>query len=217
MIRNDQDLARIDFAKGDGLVPVIVQDAASARVLMLGYMNSSAAAETLRRGRVVFWSRSKNRLWEKGETSGHSLKLVSMTLDCDADTLLIRATPAGPVCHRGTTTCFDDVSDDAVAAETLGFLDELEAIITHRMTSATDTSYTAKLLAAGPRRVAQKVGEEGVEVALAGAAGDVEELVSESADLLYHLIVMLKSRDLSLRDVTAELRRRHDDAVARGA
>ncbi|NDD75390.1 MAG: bifunctional phosphoribosyl-AMP cyclohydrolase/phosphoribosyl-ATP diphosphatase HisIE [Gammaproteobacteria bacterium] len=217
MIRNDQDLARIDFAKGDGLVPVIVQDAASARVLMLGYMNSSAAAETLRRGRVVFWSRSKNRLWEKGETSGHSLKLVSMTLDCDADTLLIRATPAGPVCHRGTTTCFDDVADDAVAAETLGFLDELEAIITHRMTSATDTSYTAKLLAAGPRRVAQKVGEEGVEVALAGAAGDVEELVSESADLLYHLIVMLKSRDLSLRDVTAELRRRHDDAVARGA
>ena len=140
-----------------------------------------------------------------------------MTLDCDADTLLIRATPAGPVCHRGTTTCFDDGADVAVAAETLGFLGELEAIITHRMTSATDTSYTAKLLAAGPRRVAQKVGEEGVEVALAGAAGDVEELVSESADLLYHLIVMLKSRDLSLRDVAAELRRRHDAAVARGA
>lgn len=213
MIRNEQDLTRIDFAKGDGLVPVIVQDAASARVLMLGYMNSSAAAETLRRGRVVFWSRSKNRLWEKGETSGHSLDLVSMALDCDADTLLVRAVPAGPVCHRGTTTCFDD---DGAAAETLGFLGELEAIIANRMTSATEASYTAKLLAAGTRRIAQKVGEEGVEVALAGAAGNREELISESADLLYHLIVMLKSRDLSLRDVAAELQSRHRVAVARG-
>lgn len=216
MIRNEQDLTRIDFAKGDGLVPVIVQDAASARVLMLGYMNSSAAAETLRRGRVVFWSRSKNRLWEKGETSGHSLGVVSMALDCDADTLLVRAVPAGPVCHRGTPTCFDDVADEAVAAETLGFLGELEAIIANRMTSATEASYTAKLLAAGTRRIAQKVGEEGVEVALAGAAGNREELISESADLLYHLIVMLKSRDLSLRDVAAELQSRHRVAVARG-
>ena len=214
MIRNEQDLARIDFAKGDGLVPVIVQDARSARVLMLGYMNAIAASETLRRGRVVFWSRSKNRLWEKGETSGHTLSVVSMALDCDDDTLLIRATPAGPVCHRGTTTCFDD---DLVAADTLGFLGELEAVVATRMTAATDASYTAKLLAAGTRRIAQKVGEEGVEVALAGAAGDPKELVSESADLLYHLIVMLKSRGLSLGDVTAELQRRHADAVARGA
>jgi phosphoribosyl-ATP pyrophosphohydrolase/phosphoribosyl-AMP cyclohydrolase len=214
MIRNEQDLARIDFAKGDGLVPVIVQDAQNSRVLMLGYMNATAAAETLRRGRVVFWSRSKNRLWEKGESSGHTLTVVSMALDCDGDTLLIRATPAGPVCHRGTTTCFDD---DAVTAETLGFLGELETIIAARMTSATDASYTAKLLAAGTRRIAQKVGEEGVEVALAGASGDAKELVSESADLLYHLLVMLKARDLSLGDVAAELRRRHRDAVARGA
>ena len=214
MIRNQQDLARIDFAKGDGLVPVIVQDAQNSRVLMLGYMNATAAAETLRRGRVVFWSRSKNRLWEKGESSGHTLTVVSMALDCDVDTLLIRATPAGPVCHRGTTTCFDD---DAVTAETLGFLGELETIIASRMTSATDASYTAKLLAAGTRRIAQKVGEEGLEVALAGASGDAKELVSESADLLYHLLVMLKARDLSLGDVAAELRRRHRDAVARGA
>jgi len=214
MIRNEQDLARIDFAKGDGLVPVIVQDAQNSRVLMLGYMNATAAAETLRRGRVVFWSRSKNRLWEKGESSGHTLTVVSMALDCDVDTLLIRATPAGPVCHRGTTTCFDD---DAVTAETLGFLGELETIIAARMTSATDASYTAKLLAAGTRRIAQKVGEEGLEVALAGASGDAKELVSESADLLYHLLVMLKARDLSLGDVAAELRRRHRDAVARGA
>jgi phosphoribosyl-ATP pyrophosphohydrolase/phosphoribosyl-AMP cyclohydrolase len=214
MIRNEQDLACIDFAKGDGLVPVIVQDAQNSRVLMLGYMNATAAAETLRRGRVVFWSRSKNRLWEKGESSGHTLTVVSMALDCDVDTLLIRATPAGPVCHRGTTTCFDD---DAVTAETLGFLGELETIIAARMTSATDASYTAKLLAAGTRRIAQKVGEEGLEVALAGASGDAKELVSESADLLYHLLVMLKARDLSLGDVAAELRRRHRDAVARGA
>jgi len=214
MIRDQQDLARIDFAKGDGLVPVIVQDAQNSRVLMLGYMNATAAAETLRRGRVVFWSRSKNRLWEKGESSGHTLTVVSMALDCDVDTLLIRATPAGPVCHRGTTTCFDD---DAVTAETLGFLGELETIIAARMTSATDASYTAKLLAAGTRRIAQKVGEEGLEVALAGASGDAKELVSESADLLYHLLVMLKARDLSLGDVAAELRRRHRDAVARGA
>lgn len=207
MICNETDLRSIDFAKGDGLVPAIVQDAHSGRVLMLGYMNETAAAETLRRRKVTFWSRSRNRLWEKGESSGHTLALVSMSLDCDQDALLVRAAPAGPVCHRGTPTCFDD--EVAFDGSSVDFLETLEGIIADRMVNPDPGSYTAKLIGAGTRRIAQKVGEEGVEVALAGVGGGKAELVSESADLLYHLIVMLKSRDSSLGDVTEELRRRH--------
>lgn len=219
MIRNESDLQRVDFGKGDGLVPVIVQDAHDARVLMLGYMNHLAAAETLRRGKVTFWSRSRNRLWEKGETSGHTLNLVSIALDCDQDALLVRATPKGPVCHRGTPTCFDAESvpaNGSTRGTELEFLGVLEAIIAERMAAPDAGSYTAKLLAAGPKRIAQKVGEEGVEVALAGSSGETTELVSESADLLYHLIVMLKSRGSSLGAVAEELRRRHAAAPTRG-
>ncbi|NBW89569.1 MAG: bifunctional phosphoribosyl-AMP cyclohydrolase/phosphoribosyl-ATP diphosphatase HisIE [Gammaproteobacteria bacterium] len=206
MISQESELQAVDFAKGDGLVPAIIQHSLDGRVLMLGYMNRMAAAETLRRQRVVFWSRSRDQLWEKGETSGHTLQLVSMQLDCDHDTLLIRALPKGPVCHRGTDTCFDD---EGFAVSDVAFLETLERVVAGRMASAAAGSYTAKLLAAGPKRIAQKVGEEGLEVALAGAAGDRAELVSESADLLYHLLVMLQARGSSLAEVAGELQRRH--------
>jgi phosphoribosyl-ATP pyrophosphohydrolase/phosphoribosyl-AMP cyclohydrolase len=201
------DLEQIDWDKGAGLVPAIIQHAHSGAVLMLGYMNREALLATLERGRVVFYSRSRQRLWEKGESSGHTLSLKQIRIDCDQDTLLISALPAGPVCHTGTASCFGDAPQSE--AEGLSFLGELEAIVASRIQSAGDGSYTARLIASGIRRISQKVGEEGLEVALAGAGEDDPHLVSESADLLYHLMVLLRARGLTLAQVVAELASRH--------
>ncbi len=203
---------RVAWEKVGGLLPVIVQHAVDGAVLMLGYMNREALAATLERGRVVFFSRSRGRLWEKGETSGHTLTVAGMHLDCDADTLLVTAVPAGPVCHTGTATCFGDapLSD----AQRLGFLSALEAIIAERIAAAPESSYTARLHAAGMRRVAQKIGEEGVEVALAAIAESDQALLGECADLIYHLLVLLRERSLDLAAVVETLRRRHAAAVS---
>ncbi len=201
------DADTLSFEKQGGLLPAIVQDARSGAVLMLGYMNREALHTTFDRGRVVFFSRSKQRLWMKGETSGHYLDLVEVRTDCDRDTLLITARPHGPACHVGTTTCFGD--DPASGAEGLAFLCELEAVIEQRITQSPEGSYTARLYAQGPRRIAQKVGEEGLEVALAAVAEPDNKVIGESADLLFHLLVLLKSRDVPLARVVAELKSRH--------
>ena len=204
------DIERVDWSKNDGLVPAIVQHAGSGRVLMLGYMDRAALAATLARGRVVFFSRSRQRLWEKGETSGNFLQLIDLRCDCDADTLLVIATPAGPVCHTGSASCF---GDEPLAADApLGFLLQLEQLIAERVAAAPEGSYTARLYAQGVRRVAQKVGEEGLEVALAGAGESDQALLGECADLLYHLLVLLRSRSLPLAAVIEELRLRHQAA-----
>jgi phosphoribosyl-ATP pyrophosphohydrolase/phosphoribosyl-AMP cyclohydrolase len=202
------DIDQLDWTKGDGLVPAIVQDAAGGAVLMLGYMNREALAATRASGRVTFWSRSKGKLWTKGETSGNYLEVRSMAADCDGDTLLILARPAGPACHLGTRTCFG-ANPPRAAAEQLTFLDTLQQLVAERIAHPVPDSYTAKLLAEGPRRVAQKVGEEGVELALAAVAQGDPEIVGEAADLLYHMIVLLQSKHLSLAAVVAELEARH--------
>lgn len=207
MIASVQELERLDFAKGGGLLPVIVQHAERGAVLMLGYMNREAAQATLERRRVVFWSRSRQQLWEKGATSGHTLEFVSMHADCDRDTLLVLARPAGPVCHEGTATCFGE--GPLSRAETIAFLAGLEQVIERRIGTGAEGSYTARLFSEGPRRIAQKVGEEGVEVALAGVAADDEALVNEAADLVFHLAVLLRARGLSFAQVAAELEARH--------
>ena len=207
------DLSRLDFSKGDGLLPAIIQDADTGAVLMLGYMNAAALAATQARGRVVFFSRSRRRLWEKGESSGHTLLVEGIRTDCDADTLLITARPLGPTCHEGTVTCFGDTA--VTGATRLGFLAQLARIVEQRRGDSPDGSYTARLFAAGPRRMAQKVGEEGVEVALAAVAEGDEQLIGESADLLFHLVVLLRSRNLELEDVVRELATRHATQVAR--
>ena len=204
------DVERIDWDKNDGLVPAIVQHAGSGRVLMLGYMDRAALVATLARDHVVFFSRSRQRLWEKGETSGNFLQLLDIRFDCDADTLLVIARPEGPVCHTGSTSCFGD--EPLTAAAPLSFLLELEQLIAQRIAAAPEGSYTARLYARGVRRVAQKVGEEGLEVALAGAGESDDALIGECADLVYHLLVLLRSRSLPLAAVIEELRRRHEAA-----
>ncbi|MEO7775614.1 MAG: bifunctional phosphoribosyl-AMP cyclohydrolase/phosphoribosyl-ATP diphosphatase HisIE [Steroidobacteraceae bacterium] len=190
-----------------GLLPAIVQDSANNAVLMLGYMNREALRETFARGRVVFYSRSRATLWEKGETSGNHLQCEEVELDCDADTLLVRARPEGPVCHTGTATCFgDELPRNASGLE---FLGQLQGIIAQRAGDPPEKSYTARLFAEGPRRIAQKVGEEGVELALAGVSQDDGELVGEAADLIFHMLVLLRSRGLALEQVVSELQQRH--------
>jgi phosphoribosyl-ATP pyrophosphohydrolase/phosphoribosyl-AMP cyclohydrolase len=198
---------KVDFGKSDGLVPAIVQDADSGAVLMLGYMNREALAETLQRGRAVFYSRSKQRLWEKGESSGHTLDVVDVAVDCDADTLLVSARPRGPACHNGTVTCFGDRQRSG--AESLAFLAKLEGVIERRASDKPEASYTARLLEKGVARVAQKVGEEGVELALAGVGETSDKVVEESADLLFHLLVLLRARGIPLSDVVRTLESRH--------
>jgi phosphoribosyl-ATP pyrophosphohydrolase/phosphoribosyl-AMP cyclohydrolase len=197
----------VDFDKAGGLVPAIVQDADTGAVLMLAYMNHEALEQTLTRKRAVFYSRSKQRLWEKGETTGHTLDVVNVAVDCDADTLLITARPRGPACHNGTLTCFGD--EPRAAATSIAFLAKLEAVIAQRAAEQPDASYTAKLLAKGINKVAQKVGEEGVETALAGVNEADDKLVAESADLLFHLMVLLRARNVPLATVVAELEKRH--------
>ena len=201
-------VAQLDWRKGDGLLPAIVQDASTGQVLMLGFVNEAALQKTLETRRVTFFSRTKNRLWTKGETSNHFLNVVSVATDCDNDSLLITALPDGPTCHNGTQSCFGDSIKTAVAD--IAFLAKLESVIEQRVQDRPDGSYTAKLWSQGVRRMAQKVGEEGVEVALAAATDDNKGLIGESADLLFHLTLLLKSRGLSLRDAVTELERRHE-------
>lgn len=201
-----ENVSTLDFAKSDSLLPAVVQHADSGAVLMVGYMNAEALLETFNRQRVVFFSRSKQRLWMKGETSGHVLDLVEVRTDCDRDALLVTARPHGPVCHTGTATCF---GDDAAAGGALAFLSRLEGVIEQRVAENPEGSYTARLFAKGTKRIAQKVGEEGVEVALAAVAETDDKVISESADLLYHLLVLLKSRGVTFARVVTELESRH--------
>ena len=195
-----------DWAKGNGLLPAIVQHWLSGEVLMLGYMNADALVQTQADGRVTFYSRSKQRLWMKGESSGNVLALKSIRLDCDADTLLIQAEPHGPTCHTVTSSCFGDSAD---VRPPLGFLAELDALVAQRHVERPTGSYTTKLFDDGIRRIAQKVGEEGVETALAAVVQDDEALLGEAADLLFHLVVVLRARGLSLADAIAVLADRH--------
>jgi phosphoribosyl-ATP pyrophosphohydrolase/phosphoribosyl-AMP cyclohydrolase len=204
---------QIDWNSGDGLVPAIVQDARSGAVLMLGYMNREAFELTRSTGRVTFFSRSRGRLWVKGETSGHFLELKSMAVDCDADALLVLAHPQGPTCHLNTTTCWGEDAPCS-AAQGLQFLDSLEGLLENRIAERPEGSYTTRLLSEGTRRIAQKVGEEGLEVALAAVSQSDEELLGEAADLIFHLMLLLKVRQLSLPQVVDELRRRHQNRTA---
>ncbi|HCG6062550.1 TPA: bifunctional phosphoribosyl-AMP cyclohydrolase/phosphoribosyl-ATP diphosphatase HisIE [Vibrio parahaemolyticus] len=197
---------RINWEKVDGLVPAIVQDFQSSQVLMMGYMNQDALAKTGETGQVTFFSRTKERLWTKGETSGNVLQLVNISLDCDNDTLLVRVNPIGPTCHTGTTTCWDG---DAQEESQMVWLHQLEQLLAARKSADPDSSYTASLYARGTKRISQKVGEEGVEVALAATSGDKTELVCESADLIYHLLVLLQDQGLSMNDVVNKLKERH--------
>ncbi|HET6806323.1 MAG TPA: bifunctional phosphoribosyl-AMP cyclohydrolase/phosphoribosyl-ATP diphosphatase HisIE [Frateuria sp.] len=193
----------LDFPKGGGLVPAIVQHWLSGEVLMLGYMDAEALAVTRASGLVTFHSRSKGRLWTKGESSGNVLRLKSLHADCDADALLVLAEPAGPTCHRGTSNCFDH------APPPLGFLAELDALVARRAVERPAGSYTTGLFEGGIRRIAQKVGEEGVETALAAVVQGDAELLGEAADLVFHLTVALRARGLGLADVVAVLAERH--------
>ena len=197
----------LDWQKNDGLLPAIVQDADSGQVLMPGYMNRDALAQTLTAGRVTFYSRSKQRLWTKGETSGNYLHLKGISADCDSDTLLILATPVGATCHTGAQSCFHQF--DGVAEPAWVFFAQLERLIAARKNADPESSYTAQLYAAGSKRIAQKVGEESVETALAAATGDNEETISEAADLAYHLTVLLQNAELSWADVIGKLKERH--------
>jgi phosphoribosyl-ATP pyrophosphohydrolase/phosphoribosyl-AMP cyclohydrolase len=211
LIHQRKDIDKLAWKKMDGLLPAIVQDAFDGRVLMQAYMNREALQTSLESGRVTFWSRSRQALWTKGETSGNTLELMAVHADCDSDCILVLAKPHGPSCHRGTDTCFDGALSDLgqrVAPE-LSFLAGLERLIHEREKQRPQGSYTTKLFEAGVKRIAQKVGEEGVETALAATAGDTEELANESADLLYHLLVLLRARDLSLADVVETLKSRH--------
>ncbi len=194
----------LDWAKMDGLVPAIVQDAASGEVRMLGYMDPAALAATLRDRLVTFYSRSRGGPWRKGESSGNVLKLVDIKLDCDHDALLVLANPVGQTCHTGSASCFGD--DGAPGT---GFVAALAATIGQRAAADPESSYTARLVAQGVKRIAQKVGEEGVEVALAATSGDANELTAEAADLVYHLTVLLEASDSSWEAVIGELKQRH--------
>ncbi|HET7561289.1 MAG TPA: bifunctional phosphoribosyl-AMP cyclohydrolase/phosphoribosyl-ATP diphosphatase HisIE [Rhodanobacteraceae bacterium] len=197
----------LDWAKGDGLLPAVVQHWRTGEVLMLAYMNAEALAETRRSGRATFFSRSRQRQWTKGETSGHFLEVKAIGVDCDRDTLLISAQPHGPTCHLGTSSCFG-----SGACPPLAFLAELDELIAARATERPDGSYTASLFEAGIRRIAQKVGEEGVETALAAVVQDDAALLGEAADLIYHLTVLLRARGKSLADVADVLAQRHASA-----
>lgn len=197
-------LIQPDFDKTNGLIPAIVQDAVSQKVLMLGYMNAEALQVTQQEGRVTFWSRSKRRLWTKGETSGNFLEVEGICIDCDQDTLLIKARPAGPVCHTGADTCFNEANKSRT-----GFIDQLRGIIKDRKQNPSDKSYTASLFAKGINKVAQKVGEEAVELVIEAKDDNRELFLGEAADLLYHYLVLLEAKNIELDEVVAELEQRH--------
>ena len=194
-------LPDLDWGKQDGLLPAIIQEAGSGRVLMLGYMNREALEATRSSGRVTFFSRSRQRLWTKGETSGHFLQLVSIETDCDNDSLLVQAIPNGPTCHLQRASCFPSAPAN--------FLSELDLLIATRERERPEGSYTTKLFESGLRRIAQKVGEEGVETSLAAVVEDDQALLGEAADLVYHLLVLLRARGLSLADAVRVLEQRH--------
>jgi phosphoribosyl-ATP pyrophosphohydrolase/phosphoribosyl-AMP cyclohydrolase len=194
----------LDWEKMDGLIPTVVQDASTKQVLMLGYMNQEALQATLESGRVTFFSRSKNRLWQKGETSGNHLAVRRIMPDCDDDALLIEADPAGPTCHLGTPSCFSAEGPSGAA-----WIGELARIVHDRAQADPSESYTARLLAEGVMRIAQKVGEEGVEIALAAIGRDAAGCIEEAADLVYHLTVLMEAKGFSWDDVAAKLRERH--------
>ncbi|MFJ5407324.1 bifunctional phosphoribosyl-AMP cyclohydrolase/phosphoribosyl-ATP diphosphatase HisIE [Pectobacterium punjabense] len=201
---NDEQRNQLDWEKTDGMLPVVVQHAVSGEVLMLGYMNQDALQATEESGKVTFFSRTKQRLWTKGESSGHFLSVISITPDCDNDTLLILANPIGPTCHLGTSSCFSPAASDWT------FLYQLEQLLAERKHADPDSSYTARLYASGTKRIAQKVGEEGLEAALAATVHDREELTNEAADLMYHLLVLLQDQDLDLATIINRLKERHN-------
>ena len=201
---SDINIDQVDWEKGDGLVPAVIQDVHNGQVLMLGYMNQAALSHTLSIGKVTFFSRSKNRLWTKGETSGNWIDYVRGEIDCDADTILIQARPNGPVCHTGSVSCFNDIAPDSTH-----FLGQLGLLIADRHAAMPAGSYTSSLFADGKARIAQKVGEEGVELALARMKDDKTEIANETADLLFHIMVLLQDAGLTLGDVTKVLEKRH--------
>ncbi len=201
-------LNELNWKKEGGLLPAIVQNADTEQVLMLGYMNEAALAETVRTKRVTFFSRSRNRLWTKGETSGHFLNLVSFSADCDGDAILLRAKPTGPTCHRLTASCFSEE-----AAPGIGFISHLEELIDRRYRDRPAGSYTTTLFEAGIDRIVQKVGEESVEVVIAAKNPDRTALKDEAADLLYHLMVLLRQKQIPFGDVVDVLRRRHQNGT----
>ncbi len=202
------EIAGLAWGKMDGLLPAVVQDRRSGRVLMLGYMDREALDATLQSGFATFFSRSKQRLWCKGETSGNVLKVHAVTTDCDGDALLVLANPQGPTCHEGTRSCFGDAWLGGP-----GWLAELSAVVAERAASGDESSYTRRLLEGGPERIAQKLGEEGVELALAAVTRDSAGCAEEAADLLYHLAVLLEARGLSWDEVVDVLRRRHETSA----
>ena len=195
----------LDFIKMDGLVPAIIQDDKTQKVLMLGFMNEKAYNKTKETGKVTFWSRTKNRLWTKGETSGNFLNVVSMEADCDNDTLLIKVTPTGPVCHTGADTCWGEKNENPLA-----FLGELQRFIEKRYEEMPEGSYTTSLFQSGVGRMAQKVGEEAVESVIEAMACNNERLIYEASDMIYHLMVLLTSKGLKFEDLATELQKRHD-------
>lgn len=196
----------IDFNKMDGLVPAIIQDAKTQKVLMLGFMNKEAYDKTVETGKVTFWSRTRNTLWTKGETSGNFLNVVSIANDCDEDTLLIKVNPVGPVCHTGADTCWNETND----ANPLLFLTELQNFIERRHAEMPEGSYTTSLFKDGLNRMAQKVGEEALELVIEATNGTNDRLIYEGSDMLYHLIVLLTSKGLRIEDMAKELMVRHD-------
>ncbi len=198
----------IDFEKSGGLVPAIIQDAATRNVLMLGYMNREAYEKTVATGRVTFYSRSRRCLWTKGETSGNYLNVVSMAADCDNDTLLVKAVPEGPICHKGTDTCWGEAN----TPHPLAFLTELQDFIEKRRREMPEGSYTTSLFNDGTNRMAQKVGEEALEMVIEAVGGTDERMIYEGADMLYHMMVLLTSKGLRIEDLARELRERHDPA-----
>ena len=195
----------LDWEKNDGLIPAIIQHAVTGRVLMLGYMNAEALAETLSKELVTFYSRTRKCLWTKGETSGNQLALRDIDVDCDGDTLLVQATPTGPTCHLDKSSCFDRSAEQPG----FGFVGQLEVIIGDRIKDQPCDSYTTELINAGVQGIAQKIGEEGVELALAAMQEDRTEITSEAADLLYHVLVLLQHQGMRFTDVAEELENRH--------
>ncbi len=197
---------KIDFDKMGGLVPAIIQDATTRNVLMLGFMNEEAFQKTQQTGHVTFWSRTRQTLWTKGETSGHFLNLVDMKIDCDNDTLLVRVNPVGPTCHTGTDTCWGEANE----SNPLLFLSELQSFIDKRKQEMPEGSYTTSLFNKGVNKIAQKVGEEALETVIEATNGTADHLIYEASDLLYHLIVLLTEKGLRIEDVAEELHKRHD-------
>lgn len=200
-----KNISQIDFNKMDGLIPAVIQDNVSLKVLMVGYMNREAVEKTQKIGKVTFFSRTKNRLWTKGEESGNFLNVVSLLFDCDDDTLLIKVNPVGPVCHKGTDTCFEEKNHK----DDIRFLSYLQDFIDKRKSEMPEGSYTTSLFEKGTRTIAQKVGEEAVETIIGAMANDDENFIYEAGDLIYHLIVLLSHKGYRIEDIVCELKKRH--------